>query len=421
MGRAAGLSSRAMRCAALLLAIVLPFALASPDARADAAPTVILISFDGTTPAMAEALPVFARMAEQGAWSDRLVPAFPSNTFPNHVTFVTGVSPDRHGIVNNAFLDPARGYYDYAADPTWLEAEPIWSIAARAGVVSASYFWVGSEGAWTSGFGPRHWKRFDTRVPESAKVDQILAWLDLPDPAERPHLVTAWFHGADGTAHRLGPRARAVAESLAPQGRELERLLDGIAARGLLATTTVVVVSDHGMVDTKRRVDLTRALADAGVGARVIGGGGFAQVALIGGADRDARLARAIEVAERLGLEAWPRGVVPPDHAAANPRFGDLVVIAPLGVQITRLGFWARTLGRVGLHRSSMRGIHGHRPELPEMRALFAALGRGVAPGARPGTVRAVDVAPTVLSLLGIPIPASMEGRPIPLAAGAAE
>jgi predicted AlkP superfamily pyrophosphatase or phosphodiesterase len=410
-----------MRCAALLLAIVLPLALAAPPARADAAPTVILISLDGTKPAMAERLPVFVRIAKQGAWAERLVPAFPSNTFPNHVTFATGVSPDRHGIVNNTFLDPVRGFYDYAADPTWLEAEPIWSIAARAGVVSASYFWVGSEGAWTSGFGPRHWKAFDTRVPESAKVDQILAWLDLPDPAERPHLVTAWFHGADGAAHRFGPQDPAVAASLEAQGRELERLLDGISARGLDATTTVVVVSDHGMVDTKRRVDLTRALADAGVAARVIGGGGFAQVALVGATNREERIRRAIAIAEELGLDAWPSGAAPPPYAASNPRFGDFVVVAPLGVQITRLGFWARTLGRFGLHRSSLRGIHGHRPELPEMSALFAAIGRDVAAGARPRTVRAIDVAPTVLSLLGIPIPDAMEGRPIPLAAGATE
>jgi arylsulfatase A-like enzyme len=406
---------RAPAAVALALLVVL-----AARAAIAAEPTVILISFDGTRPGDVAELPAFAHMAAEGAWAERLVPAFPSNTFPNHVTFATGVSPDRHGIVNNAFADPARGFYSYDADPTWIEVEPIWSLAARAGVPSASFHWVGSEGPWRSGLGPRHWKPFDTRVPERAKVEQILAWLDLPDPAERPRLVTAWFHGADGAAHRDGPDAPAVRKSLARQSGDLAALLDGLAARGLLATTTVLVVSDHGMTESRRAVDLARSLADAATGAQVIGGGGFAQVVVRDGPDRAARVARVVAEASALGLEAWPRGEGPPEYAAANPRFGDVLVIAPLGVQVTRLSPGRRLLGRLGIGRYGLRGIHGHRSELPEMSGLFAAAGRGVAPGARPGTVRAVDVAPTVLALLSLPIPEWMEGRPIPLDAGGA-
>ena len=95
-----------------------------------------------------------------------------------------------------------------------------------------------------------------------------------------------------------------------------------------------------------------------------------------------------------------------------------MVVVAPLGTAIAARSGIGWLLGLVGLERFAMRGIHGHRPELPEMGAFLAAIGRGVTAGARPGTVRAVDVAPTVLALLGVPIPAWMEGRPIPLATG---
>jgi Type I phosphodiesterase / nucleotide pyrophosphatase len=385
-------------------------------ARAFAAdPTVILISFDGTRPAAAAQLPVFQRIAALGAWADRMTPSFPANTFPNHVTLVTGVSPDRHGIVNNGFVDPERGVYDYDGDPTWLQVEPLWSLLARAGIVSASYYWVGSEGAWTSGLGPRHWKRFDTRTGERAKVEQILAWLDLPDPAERPRFVTAWFHGADAASHRFGPDSRITAESLARQGEDLAALIDGIAARKLTDSTTLLVVSDHGMVATAKSVDLGAALDAQGLDARVIGGGGFVQVVLRGDADRAARAERVVAAARELGLEAWPRGATPPAYATSNPRFGDVVVEAPLGVEIARhdgIRWW---LSLVGIDRFVMQGVHGQRPELPEMGALFGAIGRGVAAGARPGTVRAIDVAPTVLALLGRPVPDWMEGRPIPL------
>jgi Type I phosphodiesterase / nucleotide pyrophosphatase len=401
------MSRRSLVCLALLLVLA---------SRAHAAePTVILISFDGTRPDAVEKLPVFERIAALGAWADRMTPSFPSNTFPNHVTLVTGVSPDRHGIVNNAFVDPVRGAYDYDGDPTWLQVEPLWSLLARAGIPSASYYWVGSEGAWSNGLGPRHWKRFDPRTGEHAKVEQILAWLDLPDPAERPRFVTSWFHGADGASHRFGPASRVTADSLAGQAEDLAALLDGIAARKLLDSTTVLVVSDHGMVATEKSVDLAAALAAHGLAARVLGGGGFAQVLLDGADDRAARAERVVATARGLGLEAWQRGATPPAYASANPRFGDVVVVAPLGVEIAQhdgIRWW---LSLVGFDRFVMQGVHGHRPELPEMGGLFGAIGRGVAAGARPGTVHAIDVAPTVLALLGQPIPDWMEGRPIPL------
>jgi predicted AlkP superfamily pyrophosphatase or phosphodiesterase len=380
-----------------------------------AEPTVILLSFDGTRPAAVQPLPVFQRIMAEGAWADRLVPAFPSNTFPNHVTFVTGVSPDRHGIVNNSFDDPVRGHFDYDADPSWLEVEPLWSLAARAGVVSAAYCWVGSEGVWRSGLGPRHWKPFDAEIGEMAKVEQILAWLDLPDARDRPRFITSWFHGADGASHRFGPDSEIVAGVLAKQDLALAALLDGLAKRGLSETTTVLVVSDHGMTATLRTADLAGALADAPIDAKVIGGGGFAQVEVSGDADHAGRAARVAEIARGLGLEAWPEGQGPPAYAITNPRFGDVVVVAPLGTAIAAQSGIEWLLGIVGLERFAMLGVHGHRPELPEMGALFGAIGRGVAAGARPGTVRAIDVAPTVLALLGLPIPGWMEGHPISL------
>ena len=87
--------------------------------------------------------------------------------------------------------------------------EPIWSIAARLGVVSAAFHWVGSEGPWRSGRGPRYWKPFDKGTPETEKVEQMLAWLDLPEPSERPRLITSWFRGADHAGHRDSPRRLA--------------------------------------------------------------------------------------------------------------------------------------------------------------------------------------------------------------------
>jgi len=402
-----------------LLAFARSAAAAEPSPAAAAPPTVILISLDGTRLADVAERPLFRRLAERGAAADGLVPVFPSNTFPNHVTFVTGVEPDRHGIVNNAFRDPVRGVYRYDDDPTWLEAEPLWSLLARAGIPSASYHWVGSEGAWRDGLGPKHWERFDSRVPARRKMDRILEWLALADPAERPRFVTCWLRGADATGHRLGPATPESAQALDEQEAALAQLVAGLEARGLLASTTLLLVSDHGMARVARTLDLEEELGAAGVRANVIGGGGFATVQLGRGAgqrepeQRRAAVRRAVEVAHKLGLEAFAHGETPPDWPTANPRFGDLVVVAPVGTAIVDgHGALAAPAAALGL---DLQGAHGHRPEAPEMAGIFFALGRGVGPGARPGRVRALDVAPTVLALLGQPQPAAMTGRPIPL------
>jgi predicted AlkP superfamily pyrophosphatase or phosphodiesterase len=320
---------------------------------------------------------------------------------------VTGVVPDVHGIVNNTFVDPERGRFDKDDDPGWLLAEPIWSIAAGHGVVSASYHWVGSEGPWRSGRGPRDWKRFDESVSAKAKVEQILAWLDGPAP--RPRLVTAWLRGADKAAHQKGVAVPAVRRVLLPQDAALGRLVAGLDARGAFAHTTLLIVSDHGMAPVARRIDLAAALRAAGVKGEVLGAGGMATVTVEKG---QGFVERAIDVAQGLGLSAWPRGETPPELRASHPRFGDLIVVAPLGAVIQS--------GR----GAPMKGAHGYLPQEPSMGALFVAVGRGAPAGADLGVLRSLDLAPTILALLGLPVPDTMEGRPIerllPAAAAAA-
>ena len=414
------LPARAIHCGVVAVVVLLAVA---PGAEAlDAeprTPTVILLSLDGTRPVDVAELPVFRRLAAQGVVADALEPVFPSNTFPNHVTFVTGVEPDRHGIVNNVFRDEQRGVYRYDDDPTWIEVEPLWSLLARSGIPSASYHWVGSEGPWRSGKGARHWERFDSRVPARRKVIRILDWLDLDEPEERPRFITAWLPGADATGHRHGPGTPESVAALLEQEKALAELVAGIDARGLQAATTLLIVSDHGMAKVERTIDLEASLRSVGIRANVVGGGGFSTVRLGRGsgqrtsAERRAAVVRAVEAARELGLEAWPRGESPEALPTSNPRFGDFVAMAPVGTAIVdgsrALAAPAAALG-LGL-----QGTHGHAPEAPEMAGIFYAFGRGVEAGFRPGRVRALDVAPTVLELLGEPQPDHMNGRPIPL------
>jgi len=401
IGRIAGLAVGLAVTAACVVAAD-PEPVPAPSSAAWA-PSVILISLDGTRPAdvTPSAMPNLASLAERGAVAERLVVVSPSNTFPSHVSLVTGVAPERHGIVNNTFEDPERGLFVKKDPdiPSWMQVEPLWSLLERAGVRTAAYYWVGSEGAWPGGRAPSDWRKFSSRTSEEKKVDQILEWIDRP-AAERPRLITAWFHGGDRPGHKDGPGAPDVARALSRQDQQIGRLIDGLVERGRLDDTTLVFVSDHGMASADREVDLRTALKkQEDVTTRVMGIGGFATVVL---SDRDRAdpevVARVVAGARRLGLQAHRREEAPPAWRVANPRFGDVVVRAPIGTAIV---YW-------GL---DIEGFHGYDPETPEMAAIFLALGRGADPGTRLPPVRAVDVAPTALALLGEPVPAWMEGR----------
>jgi hypothetical protein len=383
---------------------------------AQARPVVILLSLDGVRHDYLDRdrLPAFERIVREGARAEALVPAFPSTTFPSHVSLATGAPPDVHGIVGNKFLDAKLGLFDYGDDARFLDAEPLWAAAERQGVPAAVFFWVGSETDWR-GTGARYRKApFDSRVGEEEKVAQILAWLDLPEP-ERPGLVMAWWHGADHAGHDHGPDAEATREALRAQDRILGTLLAGLDARNAWPRTTLLIVSDHGMTAYTKTVDVGSVLADAGVRTRrVIHAMATAQVHLA----REEDAARAVAALRAVnGLAAWRRDEVPAPLRYRHPRAGEVVALAepPLALMPgnaagARFGWLARLIGR-------SPGAHGYDPARhPDMHGIFVALGRGVPKGARLAPVRALDVAPTAAALLGIAPPAQCEGAPIELA-----
>ncbi len=385
--------TRGLRFALLVLALAISL---SVRARAAEAPVVILLSWDGMRhdyPDRTKTL-ALARMQRDGVRAARLIPVFPSSTFPNHVSLATGTYVDRHGIIGNRFTDRAGRKFDYSNDASWIEAEPLWIAAERQGVRAATFFWVGSETDWRGRSATYRMKPFTSSIGEAAKVDQILEWLDLP-PDRRPGLVMSWWHGCDHVGHEIGPNSPEIAKQLLAQDAELARLFAGLDARRAWSHTTVIVASDHGMGEVVERIDASTALRSRGIRARLEPSGGEAQVYLEDPAEREAALAALADVD---GLRAYTEQSLPPSYRSFFPgRSGDLTLVA----SPPRLLAPLRALG----------GAHGYDPEIPEMGAVFFALGRGVPAGARLGDVRVIDVAPTAAALLGIEPPAKSEGR----------
>jgi predicted AlkP superfamily pyrophosphatase or phosphodiesterase len=221
---------------------------AQPAAR----PILILISIDGFRWDYFDKahVPTLKALAARGVRSEGLIPSFPSVTFPNHYTIVTGLRPDHHGVIANGMFDPAIGPDKFtmssktALDPRWWGGEPIWITAMTQGQRAAAMFWPGSEAVL-----PDFWSKFDDNKPNPEKVEQVLTWMRLPE-AERPTFNTLYYSDVDHAGHDYGPDAPETLKVVEQVDASIGQLVAGVEQLGLTGRTTFMVVSDHGMAAT---------------------------------------------------------------------------------------------------------------------------------------------------------------------------
>ena len=198
-------------------------------------------------------------LGKAGVWAPQgMLPSYPSLTFPNHYTLVTGLYPEHHGIVANNFLDPARNarysMYDKQAtnDGSWYGGVPLWSLAEGQGMRTACLLWVACE-AKIAGFLPSYYATYDgktqaTPQAEQARIDDAITLLHLP-AADRPHFIAIYFSEPDHTSHEFGPDARETRASALRMDALVGKLHAALATTGL--PIDLVVVSDHGMAKSQ--------------------------------------------------------------------------------------------------------------------------------------------------------------------------
>lgn len=342
--------------------------------------TVVLVSIDGFRADYLDlgVTPVLDSLARAGVRARWLEPSFPTKTFPNHYTIVTGLRPDRHGIIANNITDSVLGRFtmamrDAVRDARWWGGEPIWVTAEKAGRATAPMFWPGSEapigGVWAA-----HWLPFDDDLPPSARVDSLIAWLDVPADA-RPVFGSLYFAGVDHAGHTFGPDSPLVRDSLAAADAMVGRLTAALRARGLAGSVNLIVVSDHGMapVGPERVIALDDYISMSDV--TITDWGPAVMIAPRPG--REAAVYRALRGAHPA-LDVYRKGELPARLAfGTHPRIPAIVAIAAEGWTVTTRDRLARV--RTG-------GNHGFDNAAPSMRALFIASG--------PAFRRGVVVAP---------------------------
>lgn len=392
--------------AALFAAILLPCAPASALGPAHAseqarAPVTILVSIDGFRADYLErgVTPVLTSLAAGGV-TGPMRPSFPSKTFPNHYALVTGLRPDRNGIVANRMVDPDpphRVFTMASAEPHWWdEAEPIWVAAERTGIRSAAMFWPGSV-VKIRGVRPHDWRKFDHDMPDRDRVDTVIEWLRRP-AATRPKLITLYFNTVDDAGHDFGPDAPETTRAVASVDTQIGRLRDALAALGQPAN--LVVVADHGMaaISAERVIDFA-AVADRADWHAIEDGPYASFVAVPGHA---AAFERAL-LGPHAHMQCWRKAEIPARfHYGANPRVPPYLCLADVGWEIRakpRNPGWKPN-----------RGNHGWDNQAPEMRALFVANGPAFAPGVRLPGFDNVDVYALLRDLVGLPPATGIDG-----------
>jgi predicted AlkP superfamily pyrophosphatase or phosphodiesterase len=368
--------------------------------------TVVLVSLDGFRWDYVDRPPAVTlrTLARRGVRAQGLVPAFPSKTFTNHYTLVTGLGPGRSGILSNRFRDPALGTFSYrdtaaVRDARWWLGEPIWLTAELQGVRAATMFWPGSE-APIGGRHPTDWVPYQHEMPASARIDTVLAWLGRP-VASRPRLVTAYFHHVDAAGHEFGPEAAETDSAIAVVDAALAKLVRGLDSLGLTRETNIVIVSDHGMAGTSRdRVVLLDELMDLAA-VDVVDWDPVTQVWPGPGVDPDTLAAR---LDADPHLRAWTRATLPSRWGLNHsPRTPPVLALADEGWVIT-------TRARFERDSATFRGgSHGYDESAISMRGLFVAAGPRFRSGVVVPAFRNVHVYPVLAELLGVK-PAPSEG-----------
>jgi len=328
--------------------------------------------------------------------SEGMIPAFPSKTFPNHYALITGLYPGHNGLVANTMWDPAKNatyrMSDTSAvrDASWYRGEPLWVTAEKQGMVSASYFWPGSE-APIGGVYPSMFRRFNTKVPDFERVDTVLAWLALP-AAHRPHFVTLYFSDVDHAGHTMGPLSAMLDTAAHDVDAAIGRLLDGVERLQFKDRVAIVMVADHGMSEISRRwyVGLDTLIDTAGV--RLVDPSANANVFVRGGRERATVLRDSINRRMRHG-RAYLNGEIPEHlHYNGDPRIGDMVILMDDHFTV---GWSSRP------PRDS--ATHGWDPRVsPQMAAMFIARGPGIPAGKTIPPFESVEVYPWLCEVLGL-------------------
>jgi predicted AlkP superfamily pyrophosphatase or phosphodiesterase len=360
-------------------------------------PYVILISIDGLRSDFVEKFNAKSLQAygKSGVVADYMTSAFPSLTFPNHYSIVTGLYPAHHGLVDNTFFDEkSNATYTMSnkkmvADQYWYGGTPLWVLAEKQQMVTASFYWVASE-APIANTKPTYFYNYNDKIKIEKRIAQVKEWLSLPAKT-RPHLITFYMPEVDDAAHNFGPNSKEAETAVQYIDNVIKQMNEAIS--GLNLPVNFVLVSDHGMalVNSQTPMRLPKAVDPA----KFYIPSGSALLQLYA---KDSSLIVPTYNAllkEANGYDVYLKENTPKDfhYNKTDDRFnriGDIILVAKLPYTFSLSG------------RPSSPGKHGYDPRLPEMRASYLAWGPSFKSGIKIKGFENVHVYPMIAKILGL-------------------
>lgn len=359
-------------------------------------PYVILISLDGYRYDFTEIhdAKFLQSVAKMGVRANYMTPSFPSLTFPNHYSIATGQYPSHHGLVDNTFFDKTTGE-EYRmsnqkmnADGKWYGGTPLWVLAEKQKMLSASYYWVGSE-ADVQNTRPTYYYKYNDKTNIATRIKAVKDWLSLPED-QRPHLITFYFPQVDHEAHEYGATDKHVTTAVQFVDSSINALQKELAS--LKLPINYIVVSDHGMtnVDNVNTLGMPAAIDTAVM--RVPWGDALIHLY--------AKDASKIEPTYKALKKDTSISVYKLDETPAYwhskksddkyNRLGDLIVVPHLP-KVFNFSKRKTTLGK-----------HGFDNHTIEMRAYFTAWGPAFKKGLRIEHFENVNIYPLIAHILGL-------------------
>lgn len=370
-------------------------------------PIVIQVSLDGFRADYMQKLnpPNLKKIIKEGIYAPDMIPSYPTHTYPNHYTLVTGRRPSNHGILSNVFWDSSRkekydAFGDTASDSTWYQGDPIWNVVEKNGMIAHTNQWVASD-VHVNGQDPTCYAPYSSKVNTAQRFDVVIDWLKLP-AEKRPHYINTYVATIDTAGHAYGPDSQQVKDAVLEADRELGRLWDFIRSSDL--PINIVITSDHGMQANYQ--DKIIFLGDKADLSGFKWGDKGATVMLYN--EDPARVQKAYTelIAKENNFKVYLKSEIPAEYKLDpnSPRVGDLLVVSEAGNYITDRTFNPSAPYKVG------GGSHGWPTTNKSMHALFIAAGSNIAKRKIVPDFSNVDVYPFVMELLGVTTSVSFDG-----------